>query len=76
MQDWLNDMRLYELFEAKPAKKPVVPTTTPRNFVAKNAPKTGAGSHSDKKYSRKEKHKNNKDLNEVSCNERDISDFL
>jgi len=50
-------MRLYELFEAKPAKKAVVPATTPRNFVAKNAPKTGAGSHTQKKYSRKEKHK-------------------
>ena len=69
-------MRLYELFEAKAAKKPVVPATTPRNLVAKNAPKTGAGSHSEKKYTRKEKHKNNKDVSEASDNERDISDFL
>lgn len=47
-------MRLFELFEAKTKKK--VPATTPRNFVAKNAPKTGAGSHTDKKFTRKEKH--------------------
>lgn len=51
-------MRLFELFEAKTANKAVVPSTTPRNFVAKNAPKTGAGAHTTKKYSRKEKHKN------------------
>lgn len=29
----------------------------PRNFVAKHAKRSGAGSHSDSKYSRKEKHK-------------------
>ena len=51
-------MRLFELFEAKTANKAVVPSMTPRNFVAKNAPKTGAGAHTTKKYSRKEKHKN------------------
>lgn len=50
-------MRLCELFEAKPAKKSVVPATTPRNLVAKNAPKSGAGSHTKKGYTRKEKHK-------------------
>ena len=50
-------MRLFELFETKTAKKAVVKSPPPRNFVAKNAPKTGAGSHADKKYSRKEKHK-------------------
>jgi hypothetical protein len=50
-------MRLFELFEAKPAKK-VVKAPPPRNFVAKNAQKSGAGSHESKKYSRKEKHKN------------------
>jgi hypothetical protein len=43
--------------EAKTDKKKV-PATTPRNFVAKNAKTSGAGSHSDKKYNRKEKHKN------------------
>jgi len=50
-------MRLFELFEAKTVKKPVVPATTPRNYVAKNAQKTGAGAHTKKGYSRKEKHK-------------------
>lgn len=49
-------MRLIELFEAKPAKK-TVKAPPPRNFVAKNAQTSGAGSHTDKKYSRKEKHK-------------------
>jgi len=48
-------MRLIELFEAKPAKKVAAPP--PRNFVAKHAQKSGAGSHTDKKYSRKEKHR-------------------
>jgi hypothetical protein len=51
------DMRLFELFEAKPAKKAVVKTPPPRNFVAKNAQKSGAGSHEIKSYTRKEKHK-------------------
>ena len=50
-------MRLFELFEAKPAKAIVVKKPTPRNLVAKNAPSTGAGAHSSKKFSRKEKHK-------------------
>jgi len=50
-------MRLFELFEAKTAKKVVVKSATPRNFVAKNAKTSGAGSHTDKKYNRKEKHK-------------------
>jgi hypothetical protein len=49
-------MRLIELFEAKPAKK-TVKAPPPRNFVAKNAQTSGAGSHTDKKYSRKEKYK-------------------
>jgi hypothetical protein len=49
-------MRLFELFEAKAKKKPAAPA--PRNFVAKHAKTSGAGSHSDKKYNRKEKHKN------------------
>lgn len=49
-------MRLFELFEAK-AKPVTVKTPPPRNFVAKNAKTSGAGSHSDKKYNRKEKHK-------------------
>lgn len=49
-------MRLLELFEGKPKKKEI-PASTPRNFVAKHAKTSGAGSHSDKKYNRKEKHK-------------------
>lgn len=52
-------MRLFELFEAKTEKK-TVKAPPPRNFVAKNAQKSGAGSHSDKKYNRKEKHKKSK----------------
>jgi hypothetical protein len=51
-------MRLFELFEAKPAKKLVVKAPPVRNFVAKNAKTSGAGAHTSKKYSRKEKHKN------------------
>ena len=42
--------------EAKQDKKKV-PATTTRNFVAKNSKTSGAGPHSDKKHSRKEKHK-------------------
>lgn len=49
-------MRLIEIFEAKKANKKVEPPA-PRNFVAKNAKRSGAGSHTDPKYSRKEKHK-------------------
>lgn len=48
-------MLLYELFENKNKKKDSAPA--PRNFVAKYAKTSGAGSHTDKKYSRKEKHK-------------------
>ena len=51
-------MRLFELFESKPAKRVVVKSPPPRNFVAKNAKTSGAGSHEEKGYSRKEKHKN------------------
>ena len=47
-------MRLSELFEAKTKKKEA---PAPRNFVAKHAKTSGAGSHSDTKYNRKEKHK-------------------
>lgn len=50
-------MRLCELFETKPAKKLVVKTPPPRNFVAKNAKTSGAGSHTSSKFTRKEKHK-------------------
>ena len=50
-------MLLCELFESKIDKKKVT-SPAPRNFVAKNAPKSGAGSHSPKKHTRKEKHKN------------------
>lgn len=55
-------MRLYELFEAKADKK-VVKSPPPRNFVAKNAQTSGAGSHQPKKFTRKEKHK--KDISDV-----------
>jgi hypothetical protein len=58
-------MRLFELFEAKPAKKVEVKSPPPRNFVAKNAQTSGAGSHTSKKFTRKAKHK-----------DRDSSDFL
>ena len=50
-------MRLFELFEAKPAKKLVVKASPPRNLVAKNAQKSGAGAHEPKKFTRKEKHR-------------------
>ena len=49
-------MKLFELFEAKPQTKGVLPP--PRNPVAKAAKKSGAGAHSPNKYTRKEKHKN------------------
>lgn len=48
-------MRLFELFEGKPTK--IVAAPPPRNFVAKHAKTSGAGSHTVKKYSRTEKHK-------------------
>lgn len=48
-------MRLCELFEAK-AKPKKVEAPKPRNFVAKHAKTSGAGSHESKKYNRKEKH--------------------
>jgi hypothetical protein len=50
-------MKLIELFENKSSKK-IVKSPPARNFVAKNAQHSGAGSHETKKYSRKEKHKN------------------
>ena len=50
-------MKLFEIFEDKSTKQ-IAKSLTPRNFVSKNAPKTGAGSHTDKKYTRKEKYKN------------------
>ena len=50
-------MRLIELFEAKADKKITVDAPKPRNFVAKNAKTSGAGAHTSKKFSRKEKHK-------------------
>lgn len=49
-------MTLFELFEAKPSKKKVEAPAR-RNFVAKYAKTSGAGSHTDKKFTRKEKHK-------------------
>jgi len=54
-------MRLFELFESKPAKKVVVKSPPPRNFVAKNAKTSGAGAHEKKGYDRKEKHKKQQD---------------
>lgn len=48
-------MYIYELHESKTPKAP-----KPRNFVAKNAPKAGAGAHKDKKKAAKQgdvKHK-------------------
>lgn len=42
-------MRLFELFEAKAAKKLAVKSPPPRNFVAKNAQTSGAGAHNTKK---------------------------
>lgn len=50
-------MRLFDFFESKSIVNTVVKSPPPRNFVAKNSPTSGAGSHTDKKYSRKEKHK-------------------
>ena len=50
-------MRLFELFEEKATKKDKISAPTPRNFVAKNAKTSGAGSHNPTKISRKEKHK-------------------
>ena len=50
-------MTLFELFESKPNKK-VVKAPPPRNYVAKHAKTSGAGSHTEKKFNRKEKHKN------------------
>ena len=47
-------MRLFELFEASTNKKVSVKSPPPRNFVAKNAKTSGAGSHSSKKFTRKE----------------------
>jgi hypothetical protein len=59
-------MRLFELFEAKVKK---VAPAKPRNFVAKNSNMAGkAGAHTASKFTRKEKHKADK--------ERDTSDFL
>ena len=50
-------MRLFELFEAKPAKK-TVKAPPPRNFYAKAVTrKSGSGSHAETKHNRKEKHK-------------------
>jgi len=47
------------LSESKPAKKIVAKAPPPRNFVAKAVTrKSGSGSHSDNKFTRKEKHKN------------------
>lgn len=47
-------MRLVELFETKTKAKDA---PKPRNFVAKHAKTSGAGSHESKKFTRKEKHK-------------------
>lgn len=52
---WENNMRLCEIVEGLTKKK--TGPAVPRNFVAKNSPTSGAGAHSNKKFSRKEKHK-------------------
>ncbi len=57
-------MKLIEIFEAKKADKKKVTPPAPRNFVAKHAKRSGAGSHSDTKYNRKEKHKKPLDTSE------------
>jgi hypothetical protein len=57
-------MRLFELFENKDKKKKTLTPPPPRNFVAKNAQTTGAGGHTSKKFTRKEKHKGNSSLDE------------
>lgn len=54
-------MRLFELFEAKTAKKLAVKSLPPRNFVAKNAQTSGAGSHDTKKKKQKRDEKKLKD---------------
>ena len=46
-----------KLIDAKANGNLVIPTAKPRNFVAKNAKTSGAGSHATKKFTRKEKHK-------------------
>ena len=51
-------MKLFELFEAQ-AKKKDLPA--PRNPVARYAKRSGAGSHSPSKYTRKTKHKSKED---------------
>jgi len=53
-------MRLFEIFETKTDKKKVVVSPPPRNYVAKHSKTSGAGAHTSKKYSRKEKHKKSK----------------
>lgn len=50
-------MKISEIFENKTDKK-VVKSPPPRNWVAKNAKTSGAGSHQPKKFNRKEKYKN------------------
>ncbi|HEY6437612.1 MAG TPA: hypothetical protein VIY47_13555 [Ignavibacteriaceae bacterium] len=53
-------MRLFELFEGKTHKK-VVKSPPPRNFVAKNAQKSGAGVHKTKSKKQKRDEKKLKD---------------
>lgn len=56
IQDLLENKDI-NLSEAKKAVSQTATAPKPRNFVAKHAQKSGAGSHSPKKYTRKEKHK-------------------
>ncbi len=57
-------MRLFELFEAKTEKKMSVKSPPPRNFVAKAVTrKSGSGSHTSNKFTRKEKHKSKSEDN-------------
>jgi hypothetical protein len=54
----LDKLAKEDIDEAKTAKKVVVKSPPPRNFVAKAVTrKTGSGSHSENKFTRKEKHK-------------------
>lgn len=51
-------MKISDIFESKTKRKDKIPMSVPRNYVAKNSKTSGAGSHTSKEYSRKEKHKN------------------
>ena len=65
-------MKIYELFEAKPAKKIVIPPTKPRDPYARAlAKKTGGGSHTKKNPPRTKNHS----ISDVSESYRDFLDI-